>query len=81
MQIEHALSAPRPLFIWYATEDTIFPNTDNIGGLIEETRSVFALYEADAAIEDHAFDGPHKFPHNARDQAYRWLEKSLTDDE
>jgi len=76
-----ALTAPRRLFIWYATRDTIFPNTENLEILMEETRSIHELYGAEDAFEGHAFDGPHKFPRDAREKAYRWLEEMRADDE
>ncbi len=33
-----ALAAPRPLFVWYATQDTIFPRTENLKGCFETSR-------------------------------------------
>jgi dienelactone hydrolase len=69
-----ALAAPRPLFIWYATKDTVFPRTENLDGLLRDVQSVYRLYQADDALAWRAFDGQHTFPKEGREQAYRWLE-------
>jgi oligo-alginate lyase len=73
-----ALAAPRPLFVWYATQDTIFPRTENLDGLLKDVRTVYRLYGADQALAWQAFAGPHKFPKTGREQAYAWLEKGFT---
>lgn len=67
------LIAPRPLFIWYATQDTIFPKTDNIDAMLQDVRGVYGLYGAAGDLAWQAFDGPHKFPDDGRETAYRWL--------
>jgi oligo-alginate lyase len=72
-----ALTAPRPLFVWYATQDTIFPRTENLDSLLKDVRTVYRLYGAADALEWQAFEGPHKFPLAGREQAYRWLEATF----
>jgi oligo-alginate lyase len=72
-----ALSAPRNLFVWYATKDSIFPQTDNLAGLLKDVQSVYQLYGATNALAWQAFDGPHKFPPAGRELAYRWLDEKL----
>jgi oligo-alginate lyase len=72
-----ALAAPRPLFVWYATQDTIFPHTDNLDALLKDVQSVYRLQNATNALAWQAFAGPHKFPPAGRAQAYRWLDAAL----
>jgi dienelactone hydrolase len=72
-----ALIAPRPLFVWYATQDAIFPNTENLDALFRDVRTVYGLYGAADDLAWHAFDGPHRFPPEGREPAYRWLDERL----
>lgn len=72
-----AMVAPRPLFVWYATQDDIFPNTDNLDGLFHDVRDVYRLYGAVGELSWHAFEGAHTFPVHGRQTAYRWLEERL----
>lgn len=76
-----ALTAPRRLFVWYATRDSIFPQTENLDGLLRDVRTVYALHGADNALAWQAFDGPHTFPSAAREAAYRWLDAGFAMDE
>jgi len=71
------LAAPRPLFIWYATQDTIFPRTDNLEALLKDVQTIYRLQGATDALTWQAFQGSHKFPQAGREQAYRWLERAL----
>jgi len=61
-----ALAAPRRLFVWYATKDSIFPNTQNLDGLLKDVQKVYQLFDATNALSRQAFEGPHKFPQAAR---------------
>ena len=70
-----ALMAPRPLFVWYATRDTIFPNTDNLDAVFKDVSGAYRLYGAGDELAWKAFDGSHSFPTDGRSQAYRWLEE------
>lgn len=69
------LVAPRPLFVWYATQDTIFPKTDNLDAMFKDVQSVYGLYGAADDVKWHAFEGEHKFPDDFREMAYRWLQE------
>lgn len=69
-----ALVAPRPLFVWYATRDEVFPKTDNLESLLQDVKAVYALYGAGEALRWQKFDGPHRFPPEGRQAAYQWLE-------
>ena len=75
-----ALAAPRPLFVWYATQDAIFPHTDNLADLLKDVQRVYRLQGAADALTWQAFQGPHKFPQAGREQAYRWLESAFARD-
>jgi dienelactone hydrolase len=70
-----AMVAPRSLYIWYATKDTIFPNTNNLDAMFKDVRSVYGLYGAADDLAWRAHDGPHEFPTPAREEAYRWLDE------
>ncbi|HSW43982.1 MAG TPA: dienelactone hydrolase family protein [Phycisphaerae bacterium] len=70
-----AMIAPRPLFVWYATKDTIFPNTDNLDALFKDVRGVYGLYGAADDLTWQAFPGEHRFPDEGRAGAYTWLEQ------
>lgn len=70
-----SLMAPRPLYIWYSTRDSIFPGTENLDGLLKDVRAVYDLYGAGTAFAWQAFDGPHRFPRTARETTYGWLEQ------
>ena len=72
-----ALAAPRPLFVWYATQDAIFPHTENLDSLLKDVQRVYRLEGAAGALAWQAFQGPHRFPKAGREQAYRWLETAF----
>lgn len=75
-----ALTAPRRLWIWYATQDAIFPRTENLDGLLRDVQRIYDICGAKDALAWEAFDGPHQFPRAAREKAYRWLEASFARD-
>lgn len=72
-----ALIAPRPLFVWYATRDSIFPETENLGALFRDVQTVYGLYGAADDLAWHAYEGAHRFPDEGRKRAYDWLEDRL----
>jgi dienelactone hydrolase len=72
-----ALAAPRAQFLSCALADDIFPNTDNIGQIVEEARKVYALHGCPDALDAHVFEGSHRFPEDARRKAYDFLERHL----
>lgn len=72
-----AMIAPRPLFVWYATQDAIFPKTDDLDDLFKDVRQVYGLYGAADDLAWRAFDGPHRFPADGRHKAYAWLGERL----
>jgi dienelactone hydrolase len=72
-----ALAAPRKLFVWYTTKDSVFPRTENLEGLLRDVQRVYGLYRADSALKWESSDGPHKFPGPQRETAYRWLDDNL----
>lgn len=70
-----ALVAPRPLYVWYTTRDSIFPNTDNLEALFKDVRSVYGLYGAANDLVWSFQESGHEFPSAAREAAYRWLDQ------
>jgi len=68
-----AMVAPRPLCVWYATNDKIFPNTENLKEVFVDVGRVYGLYGAADDLVGRAFNGSHSFPDSARDDAYAWL--------
>jgi len=73
-----ALVAPRNLFVWYTTQDTVFPRTENLAELLRDVQRVYRLYGAEPALAWQSADGPHQFPRARREAAYRWLDEHLT---
>jgi len=72
-----ALAAPRKLFVWYTTKDSVFPNTDNLDALLNDVKGVYRLHGVENALVWQSSDGPHKFPKERREAAYRWLDEVL----
>jgi hypothetical protein len=72
-----ALAAPRKLRVWYTTRDSIFPNTENLAGLLQDVQGVYRLYGAESSLAWNSDAGPHQFPRAQREAAYRWLEEAL----
>jgi len=72
-----SLAAPRRLFVWYTARDTIFPNTENLEGLLKDLQSVYRAQGAEGNLAWEGFEGPHVFPSTAREKAYRWLEEGF----
>jgi len=72
-----ALAAPRKLFVWYTTKDSVFPNTENLNALLKDVQGVYRLYRNEGALACQSSDGPHKFPKEQREAAYRWLDQNL----
>ena len=73
-----ALCAPRPLFITAGTQDAIFPNQANIQKHLTHVRDVYALYDAQDALQSDVFEGPHTFRPEAKERAYAMLAKVLS---
>lgn len=72
-----ALTAPRKLFVWYTTQDAIFPRTENLDALLREVQSVYRLHGAEHSLSWESNDGAHNFPRERREAAYLWLEKAV----
>ncbi len=68
-----ALIAPRRLYVWYATKDSIFPRTENLDALFKDVQLIHEVDGKKDLIRWEAFDGPHQFPAAARVRAYDWL--------
>jgi len=68
-----AMIAPRSLYVWYTTKDSIFPKTENLEGLFGDVRGVYGLYGASDELCWKSMDAEHRFPKEAREAAYGWL--------
>jgi hypothetical protein len=72
-----ALVAPRPFFNSAALDDAIFPHTENMPWVNAEVKKVYGLHKAADAYDSYVFKGGHKFPPEARDRAYAFLDRWL----
>ncbi|MFA6242963.1 MAG: alpha/beta fold hydrolase [Candidatus Hydrogenedentales bacterium] len=70
-----ACIAPRPYFNWSTLNDDIFPETDNLADVYEQVRGVYALYGKGELFTGKLAPGKHRFPPEAREEAYTWIEK------
>ncbi len=69
-----ACIAPRPYFNWSTLNDDIFPETDNLASVYEQVRGVYALYGKGDSFTGKLAPGIHRFPPEAREEAYMWIE-------
>ncbi|MBI3735833.1 alpha/beta fold hydrolase [Candidatus Sumerlaeota bacterium] len=69
--------APRPYFNWQTLQDSNFQHTENLEGIFEQLRHVYALYGAADWLSPHLEPGPHGFPSEAHTLAYEWLGRVL----
>lgn len=72
-----AMAAPRSLFLWYTTNDSVFPHTDNLHGLLRDVQKVYRLHDAEGRLAWQCSDGGHGFPKIRREAAYDWLDNVL----
>jgi hypothetical protein len=72
-----ALIAPRPLFVSGALQDATFPGTQNLPWIVDQVRSVYALYAQPDHFDAYIFDGGHAFTPEARDRAYAFLDRQM----
>jgi dienelactone hydrolase len=69
-----ACIAPRPFFNFATLEDDIFPNTDNLADVHEQIERLYALYNTSGKFHGELVPGEHRFPKDARERAYDWLD-------
>jgi dienelactone hydrolase len=72
-----ACIAPRPYFNWATLDDTIFPNTANLAEVYRQVGEVYDLYGRPAAFVGGLAPGAHRFPPEARQEAYEWIEQQF----
>jgi dienelactone hydrolase len=73
-----ALAAPRPLMVWWTTEDRIFPNAEAVEAGVEEVARLYStLSHGDDFLAVRGECG-HSFPDHARRRAYKFLDQHLT---
>ena len=69
-----ACIAPRPYFNWATLNDDIFPETANLEDVYAQLRSVYAQYGREDDFQGRLAPGAHRFPPEAREEAYKWIE-------
>ncbi len=72
-----ALVAPRRLFNYSASHDSIFPDAESIRAAAAQVSEVYRLLGAPENFVFRMGDGPHDFPEAVRRETYAWLENSL----
>ena len=72
-----ALIAPRPLYISAGLKDGIFPKTDNLPGVMGMVKPIWNLYGAGDMFRHRIYDGPHDFPRESQDGAFKLLRDAL----
>lgn len=72
-----ALIAPRPLYISAGLKDAIFPKTDNLPGVMEMVKPIWNLYGAGEMFRHRIYDGPHDFPRESQEGAFKLLRDAL----
>jgi hypothetical protein len=72
-----SLIAPRPFLNWATLGDSIFPNTDNLRWVFGQLGEVYDLCGAKGRLAWKLAPGEHRFPTEAREWAYGWLEEQL----
>ncbi|GMW00624.1 MAG: hypothetical protein AMXMBFR84_17610 [Candidatus Hydrogenedentota bacterium] len=72
-----ACIAPRPYFNWATLEDDIFPETDNLAEVYRQLNGVYSLYGKPEAFTGKLAPGKHRFPEEARIEAYEWIERQF----
>lgn len=72
-----ALIAPRPLFNWSTLDDTIFPNTAPLAEVYTQLESLYKLYGMEGKFRGELAPGEHRFPKEAREQAYAWIDQQF----
>jgi hypothetical protein len=72
-----AMIAPRPIYISAGLKDAIFPKTDNLPAVMEMVRPLWDLYGAGGMFRHRIYDGPHDFPKESQDGAFKLLHDAL----
>ncbi|OHB81960.1 MAG: hypothetical protein A2W31_04260 [Planctomycetes bacterium RBG_16_64_10] len=71
------LVAPRGYFHYQTSADTIFPEAAAAQPMVESTRAVWRLYQANDRLHCLLEPGGHDMPREARQAAYRWLDQVM----
>jgi hypothetical protein len=73
-----ALIAPRPLFLSVSLDDEIFPGGESIRSqVLPRIEPVYDLYKSREKLSAHFFRGGHRFPAEAQQKAFAWLDRWL----
>jgi len=72
-----ALIAPRPFFNWSTLDDKIFPNAQALSEVYEQLGSLYSLYNMEHHFRGELAPGEHRFPKEAREEAYDWIDEQF----
>lgn len=72
-----AMIAPRPIYISAGLADAIFPKTDNLIGVMEMVKPLWDLYGAGDKLRSRIYAGPHDFPIESQEGAFKLLRDAL----
>lgn len=73
-----ALIAPRPLFLSVSLDDEVFPGGESIRSeVLPRVEPIYDLYKSREKLEGHFFRGGHRFPDEAQQKAFAWLDRWL----
>jgi dienelactone hydrolase len=72
-----AAIAPRALFLSVALKDSVFPGVGDVVWIEKDLKRVYGQEKASERFELYSFDGAHAFTPEARERAWKFLEREL----
>lgn len=75
-----ALTAPRPLFIYAAQSDHLFPHWQSVGACLIDVHKLYQWLGAEDRFASYMGVGDHDFPPEIRKIAYDFLDEWLKDE-
>ncbi len=72
-----ALSAPRPMFIYAAQSDHLFPHWQSVGACLVDVHKLYGWLGAEERFVSYMGVGDHDFPPEIRKASYDFLDKWL----
>jgi len=72
-----ACIAPRPFFNYSTLDDTIFPNSAALADVYKDLESLYKLYNMEGRFHGELAPGEHRFPKEAREAAYAFIDEQF----